>query len=79
MKRICHCPRKCLGHMHWAYVMGIQAQPAEEEGGRWSMERPEAGWGTWLLFKASTSWTHTTPTPRMLPPQAKATEWPFVC
>lgn len=43
------------------------------------MERPEAGWGTWLLGKASTSWTPTAPTPRMLPAQAKATEWPFVC
>lgn len=43
------------------------------------MERPEAGWGTWLLGKASASRTHTTSAPRMLPPQAKATEWRFTC
>lgn len=79
MKRTCHSPRKCLGHVHWVDVAGIQEWPAEEEGRRWSMERPEAGWGTWLLGKASASRTHTTSAPRMLPPQAKATEWRFTC
>lgn len=51
-------------------------------GWRWGLEMEHRGARAWLghtaAIRVSGSWTPTAPTPRMLPPQAKATEQAFV-